>query len=163
MAENSFSLCNNTSHPSTNQTASRIQPHLAASTTTFWFVRGLHFFCVAFIRTWCLFTCGFCLVIDCLPCFLHCRVPAPRTVPSRTMALNVYWVGEWGECDHLTYRLLTKAGLYSRSSVCHAMVFWILVLVLGSWGYWGLFLLFNYEMKGELAPAKILSSTSSEC
>lgn len=45
----------------------------------------------------------------------------PRTVPSRKLALNVYWAGDCGECDHLTHRRLTKAGLYSRSSVCHAM------------------------------------------
>lgn len=75
------------------------------------------------------------MVIDCLPTgietpsgwclvdFLHCRVPTPRIVPGRKLALNKYLMGECGEHDNLTYKLLTKAGLYSRSSVSHAMVF----------------------------------------
>ena len=95
-------------------------------------------------------------------CFNHCRVPMPRKVPSRKLALNKYLMGEFGEHDCLTYKILTKAGLYSMSLVNHAIVLWILVLVLSSQGYWDLFLLFNYEMEGELAPVKIISSTSSE-
>lgn len=46
----------------------------------------------------------------------------PRKVPSRKLALNKYLMGEFGEHDCLTYKILTKAGLYSMSLVNHAIV-----------------------------------------
>lgn len=109
-------------------------------------------FSVALVGSW-QFICCYCyLLTDYLPpgiqtlrgrcfiCFIHCYIPVPRTAPGMKGALNKYLVGEFGEHGCLSHKLLTRAAVLSRSSVSRAMVLRILVQVLCSWGYWGLYL-----------------------